>query len=77
MPVLLIFSGSPIIFGGAKPVPVDSFNLRDGIKDLALVSLAGPLTNIILAVLGCILAHIVFPGFSFGEVAINGIFGLF
>ena len=51
LPLLLLISGSPVIFGGAKPVPVDSFNLRDGRKDMALVSLAGPGTNIALAIL--------------------------
>ena len=49
-PLLLIFSGSPIIFGAAKPVPVDPYNLQEGRKDLALVSLAGPLTNILIAI---------------------------
>jgi len=49
-PLLLILVGSPIIFGGAKPVPVDPFNLKEGRKDLALVSLAGPMTNILLAI---------------------------
>lgn len=50
LPLILVLSGSPIIIGAAKPVPVDPFNLRDGRKDLALVSLSGPLTNILLAV---------------------------
>lgn len=58
LPLLLILSGSPIIFGGAKPVPVDPFNLRDGRKDLALVSLAGPLTNVLLAVGATLLFHL-------------------
>lgn len=58
IPLLLIISGSPIIFGGAKPVPVDEFNLRDGRKDMGLVALAGPLTNIILAVIAAILIKI-------------------
>lgn len=51
LPLMLIISGSPVIFGGAKPVPVDPFNLRDGRKDMALVSLAGPATNLLLAIL--------------------------
>lgn len=55
LPLLLIVSGSPVIFGGAKPVPVDPFNLKEGRKDLALVSLAGPLTNVLLAVIAAIL----------------------
>jgi len=52
LPLLLIMSNSPVIFGAAKPVPVDPFNLKEGRKDMAIVSLAGPLTNVILAVAG-------------------------
>lgn len=55
LPLLLIFSGSPVVFGAAKPVPVDPFNLREGKKDLALVALAGPLTNILIAIVASIL----------------------
>lgn len=36
-------------FGWGKPVPVDSFNLRDEAKDNALIALAGPVSNIIVA----------------------------
>lgn len=50
LPLLLIFSGSPVIFGAAKPVPVDPFNLKEGRKDMALVALAGPLTNVLIAI---------------------------
>lgn len=60
LPLLLIFSGSPVIFGAAKPVPVDPFNLRDGRHDLALVSLAGPLTNILIAVFTSLLIKLSF-----------------
>ncbi len=51
VPAILIISGSPIIFGAAKPVPVNPIMLKEGRKDLALVALAGPLTNILLALL--------------------------
>ncbi|HUD44007.1 MAG TPA: site-2 protease family protein [Patescibacteria group bacterium] len=61
LPILLVLSGSPVIFGGAKPVPVDPFNLRDGRKDLALVSLCGPLTNIILAIIAGLLLKLLLP----------------
>jgi len=54
LPLMLIFSGSPVIFGAAKPVPVDPFNLRDGRRDMALVALAGPLTNVGIAILGAV-----------------------
>lgn len=55
LPIILILSGSPIIFGGAKPVPVDPYNLRDRRKDMALVSLAGPMTNVFLAIFASLL----------------------
>lgn len=75
IPILLIVSGSPVIFGGAKPVPVDPFNLRDGIKDLALVSLAGPGTNIILAVVGSLIIHVLYPGGNFIQIENSSIIG--
>jgi len=57
LPVLLIISGSHIIFGGAKPVPIDPYNLKEGKKDIALVALAGPLTNVLLAITAALLYH--------------------
>jgi len=37
------------IFGGAKPVPVSYHNLRSPLRDMALVALAGPASNFLLA----------------------------
>ena len=62
LPLMLLLTGSPVIFGGAKPVPIDPFNLKEGRKDVALVSLAGPLTNIIIAVIATIVVKIFFGG---------------
>jgi Zn-dependent protease len=55
LPLILILSGSPIVFGAAKPVPVDPFNLKEGRKDMAIVSLAGPATNFLIAIVAAIL----------------------
>lgn len=55
LPAILVLSGSPIIFGAAKPVPVNPVMLKEGRKDLALVALAGPATNLLLAVCGALL----------------------
>jgi Zn-dependent protease len=74
-PLMLILSGSPIIFGGAKPVPIDPFNLKEGRKDIALTALAGPLTNIILAIFFALLIHIFFPQTPLGEVSQSSIPG--
>jgi Zn-dependent protease len=76
MPLLTYFgSGGTFIFGGAKPVPVDPFNLRESLKDLALVSVAGPLTNIVLAVIASLVAHLLFPGTSFFLIMNSGLLG--
>lgn len=48
MPLLLLLSGGPV-FGGAKPVPVNSRNLKYGPWGMALVAIAGPLTNFLIA----------------------------
>lgn len=48
-PAFLFFIGSPFIFGGAKPVPVNPRNLKNPRRDMAWVALAGPVSNFILA----------------------------
>lgn len=48
VPLLLAISGMPV-FGGAKPVPVDTRRVKGGEWGFALVALMGPLTNFILA----------------------------
>ena len=58
LPLLLFLSHAGIIFGAAKPVPIDPFNFRDPKKDTALVALAGPLTNFLIAILLSILLRL-------------------
>src|SRR6266508_4983248 len=41
-------------FGWAKPVPVNAYNLRHPIRDMALVAAAGPVSNFVIAFLGLI-----------------------
>ncbi len=48
LPILLAVSGGPI-FGGAKPVQVNQTRLRYDEWGMALVAVAGPLVNLILA----------------------------
>ena len=48
MPLILGLMGLPV-FGGAKPVPINTRNLKHGEWSFALVAIAGPLTNFILA----------------------------
>ncbi len=51
LPLILLAAHSPIIFGAAKPVPVNFNNLRNPKSGMALVSLAGPASNFLLAIL--------------------------
>ncbi len=50
--ILLLSSigGAPILFGWAKPVPVDWRNLHHPRRDMALVALAGPGANLVMAI---------------------------
>jgi Zn-dependent protease len=48
-PLIAIYSGLPLL-GWAKPVPVSWENLRSPRRDFAIVAVAGPISNLILAV---------------------------
>ncbi|HLA01040.1 MAG TPA: site-2 protease family protein [Thermodesulfovibrionales bacterium] len=65
VPVMLfILSNGAFIFGTAKPVPVNFYNLKRPRRDTALVSAAGPATNIMIAfisILLYILIQVIFP----------------
>ena len=51
LPALLIFTHSPLLFGWAKPVPYNPYNLRNRRFGEAFVAIAGSATNIALAIL--------------------------
>lgn len=66
MPVALYLMGGPI-FGGAKPVPLNPNRIRHGEWGMALVAVAGPLTNLLLAFVAFGL------GVIFGIISSDGI----
>jgi Zn-dependent protease len=80
LPLVLILSGTGIVFGGAKPVPVDVSRLRNPRRDWALVGAAGPAMNVAiavgLAIVLSVLTHLGGLGESSGvtEVLAAGIF---
>ena len=51
LPMVLYLIGAPV-FGGAKPVPINSRNLKWREWGMALVAIAGPFTNFMLAFVG-------------------------
>lgn len=60
--MLIILTNGQFVFGYAKPVPINPMNFKDPKKDMAISASAGPITNIILAILSIIiLKFIIFP----------------
>lgn len=55
LPALLFLTNAPFLFGWAKPVPVAFGRLGHPRRDMALVALAGPLTNLALAFISAVL----------------------
>lgn len=49
LPLILVFSGSPIVFGWAKPVPINPYNFKDPRKGMMYTGMAGPASNFIMA----------------------------
>ena len=58
LPAVLLLSHSPFLFGYAKPVPVNFRALRHPRLDMVWVALAGPATNIALALLAAAAFHL-------------------
>jgi Zn-dependent protease len=58
LPAILLLSHSPFLFGYAKPVPVNFRALRHPRLDMVWVALAGPATNIALALVAAAALHL-------------------
>lgn len=63
MPLLLIIvSGGSFLFAYAKPVPYNPYNLQNPKRDAALIGLAGPVSNLLIAlVFGLLVRFAVMP----------------
>jgi Zn-dependent protease len=85
LPAMMLIIGSrfgvPIVFGYAKPVPINPYHFKNPRRDTMLVSLAGPLSNFALAALFAIILKITPHSFITGGLAaaviINVILGIF
>jgi Zn-dependent protease len=54
--LLMVVAG----FGWMKPVPVNSYNFKDPIKGMALVAVAGPASNLVMALIGAVIFNLLF-----------------
>ena len=70
--MLLIFTHGQFVFGYAKPVPINPMNFKNPKRDMAISAAAGPITNIILAIVSVlILKVIIFPLQTILPLSIN------
>lgn len=90
LPLSSILFGIPFAFGWAKPVPVNERNLKRPMEDMFWISLAGPVSNMLLAVIGATICAIAMinanstqstsfsiAGFFFGFVVVNLMLAVF
>ncbi len=54
---LLLLSGGAFAYGWGKPTPFDPYNLKNPRRDAGIISIAGPLSNLLLAVIISIAIH--------------------
>lgn len=66
IPGILILSGSPFVFGWAKPVPINPYNFANPIRDRLITALSGPAANLLVATVAAILARVLI---DFGEIS--------
>lgn len=62
LPLALSLSGSSFLFGWAKPVPINPQYFKNPQKGMMWVALAGPVSNICLALCSSLILHSVFSG---------------
>lgn len=72
-PLVAIVSGFPLI-GWAKPVPVNWHHLRSPRRDFAVVALAGPVSNLLLAAAGIVLFRTLDSAGALGDTAYGTLF---
>lgn len=64
LPAILIFSGSPVVLGWAKPVPFNPYYFKNYKRGVMITGAAGPISNFVLAMIGgvCLfLVSYIFP----------------
>ena len=71
VPALLILMKSPVVFGWAKPVPINPMYFKNPRKGMMWSALAGPLINLLLAaILAIVFKGLLFVGFIFKPLLI-------
>ncbi len=64
LPLFLFLTQAPLVFGWAKPVPINPYNYRDIRRGLLLVSSAGIITNLFIAWLLSLVIKVIPPSYN-------------
>jgi len=67
VPFLLVVTGTQFVFGWAKPVPVNVAYFKRPKRDMLMVAMAGPVVNLLLAIMAVIILKWIFYSSFFGE----------
>jgi len=59
LPGFLLATGAPFLFGWARPVPVNFYRLRHPRIDMVWVALAGPVSNLLIAIVAALAFHLI------------------
>ncbi len=74
LPLMLVITNAGIIFGYAKPVPLNPYNYRSYKRDVGLTALAGPVTNILIAIVLSLIYHIFTQAYIVQIICLNLIY---
>lgn len=77
LPIMMALSNIGLIFGWAKPVQFDPFNLKNPRRDAALISVAGPISNFLLAIILLILLRVTEAPYLIIFIQLNVMLGVF
>ena len=69
LPLVMFITGIPYLFGWAKPVPFNPRNLNNMRRDPVFIALAGPGTNLLMALAAAIVLRILVLFFGLGALA--------
>lgn len=62
LPLILFLTGTGVMFGWAKPVPYNEYNLKNRKKGTIEVALAGIVSNILIAIIFSVLIRLIYSG---------------
>ncbi|MCY4321474.1 MAG: site-2 protease family protein, partial [Bdellovibrionaceae bacterium] len=71
LPLIFLFTNSPLFFGWAKPVPVNPHAFKKPKQDMFWVAFAGPLSNIFLAIIGTLILSFLYLSQITNTISLN------